>query len=449
MTNWYQCVIILLVICHCCFCNVESAATRCSVDDRDQYKVHKWSKEIFNLPISTTLRCDDVCSQHCSWRYGQNHISSSSEVTLTSVSNDYGEYSCYKVSQVVRKVLVIPGNDSFTCSKCLSSSVCVNGEEVTVSFTIHIDECFIRIQECEVLQNGLYPVCMIGSGNCSFIFKISEDYVVNCPILNTSYAIRSEKIDLNGDLQPCMTENVITTDTIVIPMTTLPSVTNTTNILPSTSNIVMNPSNTPSLENDSASSFRTVATALGTLILLLLLIALIVFTVLFWYFNKSKRQQSVRGNNSAGNIIRLEDESDNVDIGSDVVSDISTDVSIDVAHKDTTSLVDQSRSIQVLQPSNESIPVFVLYNNDCSVENVMDFNELLRSSYGIKVDADVYHIDENPDDWSLWVEKQLLNCIDNNGLIILLWSAGLKIPLQDESQNCRIQMSSGHIFVHH
>ena len=92
------------------------------------------------------------------------------------------------------------------------------------------------------------------------------------------------------------------------------------------------------------------------------------------------------------------------------------------------------------------IPVFVLYNNDCSVENVMDFNELLRSSYGIKVDADVYHIDENPDDWSLWVEKQLLNCIDNNGLIILLWSAGLKIPLQDESQNCRIQMSSGHIF---
>ena len=42
------------------------------------------------------------------------------------------------------------------------------------------------------------------------------------------------------------------------------------------------------------------------------------------------------------------------DIGSDVVSDISTDVSIDVAHKDTTSLVDQSRSIQVLQPSNES-----------------------------------------------------------------------------------------------
>ena len=100
----------------------------------------------------------------------------------------------------------ILSDDSFTCSKCLSSSVCVNGEEVTVSFTIHIDECFIRIQECEVLQNGLYPVCMIGSGNCSFIFKISEDYVVNCPILNTSYAIRSEKIDLNGDLQPCMSK---------------------------------------------------------------------------------------------------------------------------------------------------------------------------------------------------------------------------------------------------
>ena len=91
------------------------------------------------------------------------------------------------------------------------------------------------------------------------------------------------------------------------------------------------------------------------------------------------------------------------------------------------------------------VPVFVLYNNDCSVENVMDFNELL-SSYGIKVDADVYHIDENPDDWSLWVEKQLLNCIYNNGLIIVLWSVGLKILLQDGSQNCRIQMSSGHIF---
>ena len=35
------------------------------------------------------------------------------------------------------------------------------------------------------------------------------------------------------------------------------------------------------------------------------------------------------------------------------------------------------------------VPVFFLYNNDCSVENVMDFNELLRSSYGIKVDVDL------------------------------------------------------------
>ena len=91
------------------------------------------------------------------------------------------------------------------------------------------------------------------------------------------------------------------------------------------------------------------------------------------------------------------------------------------------------------------VPVFVLCNNDYSVENVMDFNEIL-SSYGIKVDADLYHNNENPDDWSLWVEKQLLNCIENNGLIIVLWSVGLKIPLQDESQNCRIQMLSGHIF---
>ena len=100
----------------------------------------------------------------------------------------------------------ILSDDNFTCSKCLSSSACVNGEKVTISFTVHIDECFIRIQECEVLQDGLHSVCTIGSGTCSLIFtpnNISEDYVVNCPILNTSYAIRSEKINLNGGLQPC------------------------------------------------------------------------------------------------------------------------------------------------------------------------------------------------------------------------------------------------------
>ncbi|XP_065891906.1 uncharacterized protein [Dysidea avara] len=310
MANWYQCVIILLVIC-CCFCN----ATTGSVNDCDQYKTHKWPK-ISNQLISTTLtECNDVCSQHCSWRYGQNQISNSSEVTLTSVSNDYGEYSCYKASELVRKVLVIPGNDNFTCSKCLSSSACVNGEKVTISFTVHIDECFIRIQECEVLQDGLHSVCTIGSGTCSLIFtpnNISEDYVVNCPILNTSYAIRSEKINLNGGLQPCTTGNITTSDTIVIFMTTLPSVTNTTNILPSTSNIVVNPSNTSSLDDESASSFRTVGIVVGMLLLLLLLllIAFTVVIVLFCYF-KSQRQPS--GNNGAEHIIGLEEnDNDNV-----------------------------------------------------------------------------------------------------------------------------------------
>jgi len=100
-------------------------------------------------------------------------------------------------------------DDTFTCSTCLSSSACDNGEEVTISFTIHIDKHFIRMSDCEVLKNGIIPVCVIGSGKCSLVFtsyNISDDYVVHCPIIiiiNDSYGIMSEKIDLAGGLQPC------------------------------------------------------------------------------------------------------------------------------------------------------------------------------------------------------------------------------------------------------
>jgi len=90
------------------------------------------------------------------------------------------------------------------------------------------------------------------------------------------------------------------------------------------------------------------------------------------------------------------------------------------------------------------VPVFVLYSNDCSSDNVQDFIGLLRY-YGINADTDLDHIDKNPNDWSLLIEKQLQNCVHHNGLIILMWSTGLKIPLQDE-KNRRIEMSSGHIF---
>ena len=90
----------------------------------------------------------------------------------------------------------------------MSSSACNNGEEVTISFIIHIDKHFIRMLDCEVLENGLIPVCVIGSGKCSLVFtsyNISDNYVVHCPIIikNDSYGITSEKIDLAGDLQPC------------------------------------------------------------------------------------------------------------------------------------------------------------------------------------------------------------------------------------------------------
>jgi len=89
------------------------------------------------------------------------------------------------------------------------------------------------------------------------------------------------------------------------------------------------------------------------------------------------------------------------------------------------------------------VPVFVIYSNDCSLD-VQDFIGLL-GQYGIDADTDIYHIEENPNDWSLLIEKQLQNCLRHNGLIILVWSTGLKIALQDE-KNCRIEMSSGHIF---
>jgi len=91
------------------------------------------------------------------------------------------------------------------------------------------------------------------------------------------------------------------------------------------------------------------------------------------------------------------------------------------------------------------VPVFVVYNNNYSAENVLEFTGLLRS-YGINADADIYHTSDNPDDWSLLVENQIKYCIDNNGFVILLWSDGLAGPLQDETQNNRIQMSHGHIY---
>ena len=97
-------------------------------------------------------------------------------------------------------------DENFTCSECLTTSVCDDGEEVVISFAVHIDLHFIRMPECEILRDGLIPVCMIGSGKCSRVFTSynrSKDYAVHCPILDTTYAIRSDRINLDGDLQPC------------------------------------------------------------------------------------------------------------------------------------------------------------------------------------------------------------------------------------------------------
>ena len=91
------------------------------------------------------------------------------------------------------------------------------------------------------------------------------------------------------------------------------------------------------------------------------------------------------------------------------------------------------------------VPVFVAYYKDYSVETVLNFTDLLRNC-GINADVDIYHTSDNPDDWSLLVENQIKYCIDNNGFVILLWSDGLAGPLQDETQNNRIQMSHGHIY---
>jgi len=104
-------------------------------------------------------------------------------------------------------------DNTFTCSKCLSSFACDGGEEVIISFTIHIDKYFIMISDCEVQKNEILPVCILSSGKCSLVFtsyNISDNYVIHCPIINSfSYGILSEKIDLDGDLPPCSSKYLI------------------------------------------------------------------------------------------------------------------------------------------------------------------------------------------------------------------------------------------------
>ena len=98
--DWYQLVSILLIVCRF-LC--DSASVN---DSNNMYQTQKWIKEISDHLL---LECSDVCSgRQCSWRYDSVTISNSSKVTLKSTSDDYGEYSCYNASQVVRKVLVIP-----------------------------------------------------------------------------------------------------------------------------------------------------------------------------------------------------------------------------------------------------------------------------------------------------------------------------------------------------
>ena len=84
-------------------------------------------------------------------------------------------------------------------------------------------------------------------------------------------------------------------------------------------------------------------------------------------------------------------------------------------------------------------------DDDPTGDKVFNLSHVLRKS-GVNSDADIYHANENVQDWSFWVNKAIEHCATTtNGYILLICSQAMISILEETTDNVRVQMVYGHI----
>ena len=82
---------------------------------------------------------------------------------------------------------------------------------------------------------------------------------------------------------------------------------------------------------------------------------------------------------------------------------------------------------------------------EASEEQVLCLSDLLCRC-GIDCEVDLYHTDDNVDNWASWVGEHLKQCIDASyGYIILVCSQTMMSTLNNTNTNDRIEMFSAYI----
>ena len=91
--------------------------------------------------------------------------------------------------------------------------------------------------------------------------------------------------------------------------------------------------------------------------------------------------------------------------------------------------------------------VFIMYakeDHDPNGDQVLMLSDVLRHA-GVDCDIDLYHINENIQDWSHWTSLSIHYCAANKDYILLVCSPKLLSLLEDTAGNLRINMCAGHI----
>ena len=84
-------------------------------------------------------------------------------------------------------------------------------------------------------------------------------------------------------------------------------------------------------------------------------------------------------------------------------------------------------------------------DDDPNGNKVETLSCVLRQT-GINSDTDIYHSNDNIQDWSFWVNESIEQCVEaGNGYVLLICSRAMFTVLEKTADNVRVQMVYGHI----